>query len=386
MFSRAYGHKEGTCLYEEDRLLSCGLPKVHIGNAAPLSVADTVKWARRIPRAAREAQGFSRITDFARHVKRLRAKRAELRKQHPDPVRRAILDALERIMFYRTDLRKAARQEAKANCHPNFPVWWSGSKPRLYDGIRLERNVYYSKSNVAVPAKWVLARLGGRGANVAVRVQRADPLRRRIFSTPGWIESLASGDLRYDPSWLTEKQRARVAACAADISRRKREQLQKWQAEQQKRQAEYQKRQAELQRTTAPAPGAPDTLGWRVWKWNGDVLVSPIQRTPWHEPSLRAEQWSDSGAVRGVAGIHARRMPCDWHRIDARSFPEASGDVHGVVERFGRFVLGTEGWRAEWVVIRELMAPNTKTALAMMQRYPEVKVHVRKKEINHEDR
>jgi hypothetical protein len=129
MSRHPYGHKEGTFLYEEDRLRSCDLPKVHIRRAAPLSVADTVKWARRIPRAAREAQGFTRIADFARHVKQLRAKRAELRKQHPDPVRRAILDTLERIMFDRTDLRKAARREANANCHPNFPVWWNGSKP-----------------------------------------------------------------------------------------------------------------------------------------------------------------------------------------------------------------------------------------------------------------
>ena len=251
---RAFGHKEGTFLYEEERLRSCGLPKVRVKRGTPRSVADTVKWARRIPRAAREAQGFTRIADFARHVKRLRAKRAELRKQHPDPVRRAILDKLERIMFYRTDLRKAARRKAKANCHPDFPVWWSGSKPRLYTGIRLERHAYYPKRNVAVPAKWVLARLGGRGANVAVRVRRADPL-RRIFSTPGWIERVAAGDLRCHPSWLTDKQRARVAARAADISHRKRLQLEK--------------RQAEWQRATAPAPDAPDTLGWRGWNWNG---------------------------------------------------------------------------------------------------------------------
>jgi hypothetical protein len=55
-------------------------------------------------------------------------------------------------------------------------------------------------------------------------------------------------------------------------------------------------------------------------------------------------------------------------------------DVHGIVERFGRYVLGTEGWRAEWCVIRELMAPDAKTALALMKRYPKVKVHVRKQE------
>ena len=113
----------------------------------------------------------------------------------------------------------------------------------------------------------------------------------------------------------------------------------------------------------------------------GDVLVSPVQRTPWYEASLRAGQWSDSAAVRGVAGIHARRLPIDWRRVDPQRFPEIGYcQIHGIVERFGRYVLGTEGWRAEWVVIRELMARDTKTALLLMQRYPEVKVHVREQE------
>jgi hypothetical protein len=59
------------------------------------------------------------------------------------------------------------------------------------------------------------------------------------------------------------------------------------------------------------------------------------------------ERWSDTDAVRGEAGIHARRMPCDWRAVDPRAMPEiGSCDVHGIVERFGRYVLGTEGWRA----------------------------------------
>ena len=45
-----------------------------------------------------------------------------------------------------------------------------------------------------------------------------------------------------------------------------------------------------------------------------------------------------------------------------------------------RHVLGTEGWRAEWVVIRELLAPDAPTALALMRSYPEVRVHVREQE------
>ena len=372
MSTRAYGYQLGSFLYEQDRLLPCGLPKVRLRRTTPLSIAKTIKWARRIPRAAWQAQGFTRIRDFARHVKQLRQKRAELRKPKPDPVRRAILDRLERIMFYRADLRKAARREAKANCHPEFPAWWKGSKPRLYIGVRYRR-AYFPKSNVKVPASWVLARLGGRGANVAVRVQRADPL-RCLFATPGWAKRVAAGELRCHPSWLSKRQRARVKAHARPIRQRKYE-------EQQKRRAEQERLRAEQERLMSPAPGAPDTLGWRGWNMQGDVLVSPVQRTAWHEPSLRAGQWSDSAALRGVAGIHARRLPIDWRRVDPRRFPEIGYcQIHGIVERFGRYVLGTEGWRAEWVVIRELMARDTKTALLLMQRYPEVKVHVREQE------
>jgi len=70
----------------------------------------------------------------------------------------------------------------------------------------------------------------------------------------------------------------------------------------------------------------------------------------------------------------------DWRRADPRLTEIGHCDVHGIVERFGHYVLGTEGWRAQWVVIRELMAPDSKTALALMGRYPEVKVHVRELE------
>jgi hypothetical protein len=138
----------------------------------------------------------------------------------------------------------------------------------------------------------------------------------------------------------------------------------------------------EQARATAPSPDAPDTLGWRGWYWNGSWLISPMQGTEWHVSTLRAEVWADNLAVQGVAGIHAMRVPTDWRR--ARSFGDCK--VHGIVERFGRFVLGTEGWRAEWVVIRELMAPDTETALALMRKYPDVRVHVKEQEAFNEDR
>lgn len=193
MYSRAHGYQQGTFLYERGRLRSCGLP-ARIRRAAPLNLAETIKWARHIPRAARVAQGFTRITDFARHVKQLHAKRIALRKQPPDPLPRAILDTLERIMFDRADLRKAARRAVNANYHPDFPVWWKGRKPRPHEGVRHAYG-YYPKRNVKVPAIWLLARLGvGGRANVAVRVRQAYLL-RRLFLTPRWVERVASGEL-----------------------------------------------------------------------------------------------------------------------------------------------------------------------------------------------
>ena len=50
-FTRPYGYKEGTFLYEQDRLRSCGLPKVPInGKIAGKSQGFS---DRQRPRAAR---------------------------------------------------------------------------------------------------------------------------------------------------------------------------------------------------------------------------------------------------------------------------------------------------------------------------------------------
>jgi hypothetical protein len=263
------------------------------------------------------AQGYPRITDFARQVKRIRAERTELRERKPDPVRCEILDKLDRILADRPDLFVAARREAGFWWGPRVNVCWGRGNPRAYDKV-LGCHV---KTEVAVPATWLLARLD-KAPNVTLRVRESAERARRNERKRQFLE-----------------QAVRVAS--------------------------------------APAPDAPDTLGWRGWRWNGQVLVSPIQKTEWHDSALRIEEWSDNDAVRGHAGIHARRLPRDWRRADPAVTEIGRCDVHGIVERFGRFVLGTEGWRAEWVVIRELMAPDAETALALMRKYPDVKVHVR---------
>lgn len=148
-------------------------------------------------------------------------------------------------------------------------------------------------------------------------------------------------------------------------------------------------REPRFGRAPLPAadPTAPTTLGWRSWVWDEQnrALLSPAQRTLWLDPELRCETWDTSAAVRGVAGIHAHLVPRNWQSVASEfsgtqwaTDPMETGApaplVTGVVERFGRYVLGTEGWRAEWVVIRKLRAPTPEIAEALARVYPEVEI------------
>lgn len=128
-------------------------------------------------------------------------------------------------------------------------------------------------------------------------------------------------------------------------------------------------------------PKQPDTLGWREWRWSDadECLESPSQHTKWPEAELVVPNWDEGDAVRGVSGIHAHLVPKHWKILCQQSGEYVQADdpvrVHGIVERFGKYVLGTEGWRAEWVVIKELMAPSTEVGLKIERAYPDVIVH-----------
>lgn len=127
-----------------------------------------------------------------------------------------------------------------------------------------------------------------------------------------------------------------------------------------------------------PSFRRPDTLGWRGWDWDGRnyCLKSPSQGTLWPEPEMRVENFETAAAVRGVTGIHACRLPKgDWRKAN-RPDDFLGAQVIGLVERFGKFVLGKEGWRAEWVLIRELLAPDEVVARALRRAYPEIPVSV----------
>lgn len=131
-----------------------------------------------------------------------------------------------------------------------------------------------------------------------------------------------------------------------------------------------------------PDPKFPDTLGWREWIWHesSEKLRSSSQGTEWVSDTLTAHYWDEADVIRGVAGIHALLVPRHWKVLHELGYSPIGNhryqeQVTGIVERFGKYVLGTDGWRAEQVVIRELMAPSTEIGLKLEQRYPNVIVH-----------
>ena len=125
-----------------------------------------------------------------------------------------------------------------------------------------------------------------------------------------------------------------------------------------------------------PDPALPTTLGLRSWVFDiaEGYLRSPVRHTIWRDAELRCDQWNESEVVRGVAGIHAHLVTHNWRETAATSGLFDPTQIIGVVERFGRYVLGTEGWRCEWAVIRQLHAPNRFVAAALREAYPEVEV------------
>lgn len=132
-----------------------------------------------------------------------------------------------------------------------------------------------------------------------------------------------------------------------------------------------------------PPPPAPaidrdpefdDTMGYRNWSLlpMEGVLRSPVQGTLWFEAELHCEDWCESDVVRGRQGIHAGFVPVGWRNMVCVRSGEIT--IAGIVERFGKYVLGTDGWRAEWVVIRKLIAPNAFIAAGLRGVYPDIEI------------
>lgn len=122
-------------------------------------------------------------------------------------------------------------------------------------------------------------------------------------------------------------------------------------------------------------------LGWRTFHWSFSHmrLKSPAQGTIWDGPELVVQEghWSTDEAIRGHSGIHACRLPieADWKEA-LRPHDMPWGPLVALCERFGKYVLGEVGWRAEWVIIREILCPTAEVARVVQMIYPEVKVHV----------
>jgi hypothetical protein len=187
-----------------------------------------------------------------------------------------------------------------------------------------------------------------------------------------------AGRIRWDYLGQPDNAQA-VGALLLTIARSSKLRSKHWQAVK-KALGSYRKYWAEA-KVSLPDPRAPDYLGWRVWHWcpENQKLVSPAQGTVWHTPELRVSDWSQNDAVRNHRGIHAARMPYDWKKAKLEGtelavFSYGSRTVIGVVERYGRYVLGTQGWRAEWVIIKALKAPSTEIGLQLETAYPDVEV------------
>ena len=130
-----------------------------------------------------------------------------------------------------------------------------------------------------------------------------------------------------------------------------------------------------LEKRSAPADGDDGTLGIRSWLYDEDrgCLLSSTREFQWLQSRVTAESFTVSDTVFGDAGIHAHRLPRDvnyWLLKNRHGY----GPVHGIVERFGLYVLGKKGWRSEHAQIRKLWAPTPKLAALLRTRYPDVEV------------
>lgn len=150
----------------------------------------------------------------------------------------------------------------------------------------------------------------------------------------------------------------------------------------------------DLYKISAATPDkyAPDTLGWRCWIWTHDnKLISPYFNTVvWHSETMQAENWGSYDDSRNNSvGIHALLMPINWRQAGYPYFPTAQlkllcnldqirgSVITGIVERFGKFVLGDLGWRSEWVIIKELQTDSPCIADLLQQRFPQVSVFLK---------
>jgi hypothetical protein len=95
------------------------------------------------------------------------------------------------------------------------------------------------------------------------------------------------------------------------------------------------------------------------------MLYSPHQCTTWTSNVLSAANWTNQGALRGVAGIHAC-WPWTLNELLKYRFDA----VHVLVELrgFGDTIQGDWGWRAEHAMIKKVWC-NPYYTKALKERY-----------------
>lgn len=324
--------------------------------------------AREERRRARQERAAARLMAVPHWLDRAAAGALPIPAGLPESVRREIGARRREIEWLRAR-RREARLVVRARDGARARIWWRGVVPITAYTTRGFGSVWYAAGHEPRPnqERHDTRRAAAR-EYLATRtrvVHRRYILQYRAHAPRPWI-------LRHDvyglvATWGWGPRPSRDEIRSAVIAQRA-----------------ARARALRQQRAARPDTAAPNTLGWRAWVWDDAerCLRSPHRGIPWIGPDLRVERWDESEALRGVAGIHARLMPRDWIRAGWPARGESEGPssadriVTGIVERYGRYVLGTHGWRAEHVVIRELCAPSVRVMIALMRAYPEARVHL----------
>jgi hypothetical protein len=230
-------------------------------------------------------------------------------------------------------------------------------KDRVKEQIRIMKNVIYRLKSYDVP-KNIEAK------TIEEFIEFLYPIKGKCLEEETMDSLLADTDLvaYLNPIYINSQNRYHKVIAQNKIL-----------AEQRRIMEELKKKvYCERKAATKFDPDAPSTLGWRGWNFNTTtcLLESSSFHTTWHDLELRINNWDESEVVHGTRGIHAHRVPINW-KI---ALNQGYGNVTGIVERYGRYVLGEQGWRAEWVVIRKLLAPTQEIGFALEKAYPDAQV------------
>ena len=107
----------------------------------------------------------------------------------------------------------------------------------------------------------------------------------------------------------------------------------------------------------------------------GGFLVSPTSRFIWESSEAVANDFKNSGAVRGYVGFHAA-WPESLQMWQQTSVDHNITPVKALVKGYGDLVLGEMGWRSERLTVLSVVCNLPSTADKVAARYKGLQVSV----------